>query len=135
MDEKHVVACFLKHGDKIPIFRRSNKVGTYSGKWAGVSGYLEKGVTAYEQAICEIEEETGLNSEDVDLLKEGIPLEVIDDKLDRKWVIHAFLFQIKEPGKIRLDWEHTDMKWIYPPDLSDYDTVPKLLQTWDTIAP
>ncbi len=133
MEERKVVTCFLEYEGKIPIFRRSEKVGTYQRKWAGVSGYIEKDKTPYEQALTEIEEETGLRKEDVELLKEGIPLEIVDYELSRKWIVHPYRFQVKEPKKIRIDWEHTGMKWINPEDIAEYETVPNLKETWEKV--
>ncbi len=126
LEEKHVVTCFLEHDHKILILRRSQKVGTYQGKWAGVSGYMETGDE--EQAFIEIVEETGLGREDVRLLKKGAPLEVIDRSLNRKWVIHPFLFHVETPQKIKIDWEHKEAKWIDARELSQYETVPGLAE-------
>jgi hypothetical protein len=122
--ERHVVTCFLKFGAKILLLRRSELVGSFRGKWAGVSGYMQ--TTADEQALIEIEEETSLCQEDLKLSKRGKPLEVHDDEAGVKWVIHPFLFQIKEPGKIKLDWEHKEIRWINPEDINAYETVPML---------
>lgn len=134
MEERHVVTCFLEHQGRIPIFRRSQMVGTYRGRWAGVSGYIEAGRTAYEQALQEIGEETGLGQDDIQLVKEGEPLEVIDEQLGRRWVVHPFRFRVTAPERMRIDWEHTEMKWIDPGDISRYETVPNLAQTWDRVA-
>ncbi|MFQ5925733.1 MAG: NUDIX domain-containing protein, partial [Dehalococcoidia bacterium] len=68
MEERHVVTCFLEHDNKIKLFRRSERVGVYRGRWAGVSGYVEEGNTPYQQALEEIEEETGLGEEDIQLV-------------------------------------------------------------------
>lgn len=38
----------------------------------------------------------------------------------------SLLFQIKDRGKIRIDWEHDELKWISPGELDDYQTVPML---------
>ena len=131
LEEKHVVTCFLEHSGKILILRRSQKVGTYQGSWAGVSGYMEK--TDMEQAFTEINEETGLDSNEIMLLVKGAPLEIVDESLNRKWVIHPFLFRVKAPDNIKLDWEHTEMKWIKPEELSDYKTVPGLKDALDRV--
>lgn len=56
MEERRVVTCFLEHDGKIPLLRRSQRVGTYRGRWAGVSGYIEEGNTPYAQALEEIRE-------------------------------------------------------------------------------
>jgi 8-oxo-dGTP pyrophosphatase MutT (NUDIX family) len=124
LPERHVVTCFLRFGAKILLLRRSELVGSFRGRWAGVSGYME--TTADEQALIEIEEETSLGREDLKLLKRGKLLEVSDEKVGVKWVVHPFLFQIKEPGKIKIDWEHTETRWIDPEDIDNYDTVPML---------
>jgi PncC family amidohydrolase len=124
IDEKHVVTCFLEHGGKILILRRSSKVGTYRRSWAGVSGYLE--TNDIDQAYTEISEETDLYKKDLKLMKKGEPLEVIDKDLNRKWIVHPFLFHVKAPDKVKIDWEHTEAKWIKPSELKKYETVPGL---------
>ena len=107
--------------------RRSEQVGTYRGRWAGVSGYIEK--TADEQALIEIEEETSLRREDLELIKQGKPLSIKDEKLGIKWVVHPYLFHIKDRDKIKIDWEHKEMKWIKAKDIDNYETVPMLKET------
>jgi PncC family amidohydrolase len=124
MDEKHVVTCFLENSRKILILRRSSKVGTYRRSWAGVSGYIE--TNDIDQAYSEISEETELYKKDLKLVKKGKPLEVIDKDLNRKWIVHPFLFHVKAPDKIKIDWEHTEAKWIKPSELKKFDTVPGL---------
>lgn len=124
LEEKHVVTCFLEHRGKILILRRSGRVSTYRRSWAGVSGYIE--TNADDQAFAEISEETELYRKDLKLMKKGKPLEVIDKDLNRKWIVHPFLFHVKEPEKIKTDWEHTEVKWIKPGELKKYDTVPEL---------
>ena len=43
-----------------------------------------------------------------------------------RWVVHSYLFRIKEPGKVKIDWEHSDKRWIKPEDMDSYQTVPML---------
>jgi len=124
LEEKHVVTCFLEHGRKILILRRSSRVGTYRRSWAGVSGYIE--TNDVDQAFTEISEETELYKKDLKLIKKGKPLEVIDKNLNRKWIVHPFLFHVRAPEKIKTDWEHTEVKWIKPGELKKYETVPGL---------
>ncbi|MCK4352190.1 NUDIX pyrophosphatase [candidate division WOR-3 bacterium] len=124
---KEVVTCFLEFGGKILILKRSEKVGTYQGKWAGVSGYVE--TTPDKQALKEIREETGLRKSDIKLIRKGKPFEILDERLKRKWIIHSYLFHINNPDKIRINWEHTESKWIFPRELSNYSTVPELKET------
>ena len=131
LQEKQVVTCFLESENEILILRRSEQVGSYQGRWAGVSGYIE--TTADEQALTEIEEETSLYREDLRLIKRGKPLPIKDEKLGVEWVVHPYLFHIKDPGKIKIDWEHKEMKWIEAKDIDNYETVPMLKETLERV--
>ena len=127
LQEKQVVTCFLESDGEILLLRRSEQVGSYQGRWAGVSGYIEK--TPDEQARVEIEEEASLYQEDLKLIKKGEPLVVEDEKLGVRWVVHPYLFHIKDRGKIKIDWEHKETRWIDPKDIDNYQTVPMLKET------
>ena len=131
LQEKQVVTCFLESEGEILLLRRSEQVGSYRGRWAGVSGYIE--TTADEQALVEIEEETSLGEEDLKLIKRGKPLPIEDEKLGVKWVVHPYLFHIKDRGKIKIDWEHKETRWIDPEDIGNYQTVPMLKETLDRV--
>ncbi len=130
----HVVTCFLMRTDtdqpRILIVRRSQRVGSYNTRWAGISGFVEAGVTPDEQAYTEIREETALQRDQVRMLKRGAVVEHEDAALGRHWFIHPFLFKVLIPGAISLDWEATEMRWIVPSELGDYETVPKLEEAY-----
>ncbi len=134
MEERDVVTCFLEYQGNISLLRRSQRVGTYKGRWAGVSGYIERGNTPYEQAVVEIREEVGLEKDDIELVKEGEPLEVTNEGLGRKWIVYPYRFRVIKPERVRIDWEHTELKWINPEDIIKYETVPKLAETWWRVA-
>ena len=128
LQERRVVTSFLESGGEILLLRRSERVGSYQGRWAGVSGYIEK--TADEQARVEIEEETGLHGrEDLELVRKSEPLVVEDKELGVRWVVHPYLFRINDRSKIKIDWEHKEARWIGPGDIDDYQTVPMLKET------
>jgi PncC family amidohydrolase len=124
LEVKNVVTCFIRNNDKILIVKRSNKVGTYQGFWSGISGYLEK--EPLSQAYTEIKEETFLDPDDIKLIRKGIPFELFDKKLNRKWIIHPFLFDTSSTEKIKIDWENIEKRWIEPAQIKDFDTVPGL---------
>ena len=134
----HVVTCFLRRTDteepRILIVQRSQRVGSYHGHWAGVSGFVEPGVSPEEQALTEIREETGLQREQVQMLRKGAVVEHIDAALGRHFYIHPFLFNVLTPNAIQTDWEAVAMRWIAPNELKDYETVPKLLEVYDSAA-
>ena len=129
MKELEVVTSFLRSRGKILILRRSSEVSTYQGKWAGVSGYIEMGDRPIIRALKEIEEEVGLDKHKVQLINEGEPLRVPDEKRGIMWIVHPFLFESKTES-IKVDWEHREFKWIDPSSLSDYETVPWLKETF-----
>jgi len=131
LPEKRVVTCFLESENKILILCRSEQVGSYQGRWAGVSGYVE--TTPDEQALTEIEEETSLCGEDIKLIRKGKPLPIKDERLGVKWVVHPYLFHIKDRSKIKIDWEHKEARWIETKDIDNYETVPKLKETLDRV--
>ncbi len=132
--QTHVVTSFLLRTDtaqpRILIVRRSQRVGSYNERWAGISGFVETGVTPDEQAFTEIREETGLQREQVRLLRRGAVVEDEDAAITRHWYVHPFLFEVLTPDAIRLDWEATEMRWIAPQELQNYETVPKLEEAY-----
>jgi 8-oxo-dGTP pyrophosphatase MutT (NUDIX family) len=127
LQERKVVTCFLESDGEILILRRSGQVSTYQERWAGVSGYIE--TSANEQALTEIEEEAGLSQEDFQLIKRGDPLTIKDEKLGVRWLVHPYLFHIKDRNKIKIDWEHKEVRWIKPQEIGNYQTVPMLPET------
>lgn len=131
LKERHVVTCFLESKGKILLLRRSQQVGSYQGKWAGVSGYVES--PPEEQALIEINEEVSLVSDDIQLLKTGEPVVIDDEELGTRWVVHPFLFHVTNPEKVKIDWEHREYKWINPVDIDKYDTVPGLKNTLERV--
>lgn len=138
MREANVVTCFLLRrspgGDELLLLRRSARVRTYRGRWAAVSGYLEA-ASPLEQAYREIAEEVGLARGEVRLLAEGEPLPVIDEAAGVRWTVHPFLFETLAPEKVRLDWEHDEARWLRPPELPAYDTVPGLAEALARVYP
>lgn len=132
----HVVTCFLQRNDgsepRILIVQRSQRVGSYHAHWAGISGFVEPGVTPDEQAYTEIREETSLQRDQVRMVKRGQVVEHIDEALGRHFYIHPFLFFVLAPERIQTDWEAVDMRWIDPSTLRDYETVPKLPEVYDS---
>lgn len=122
-----MVTCFLESDGEILLLRRSERVGSYQGRWAGVSGYIE--MTADEQAFIEIEEETSLSVEDLKLIRKGETLPVEDEQFGVRWLVHPYLFHIDNRDKIQIDWEHKEARWINPGDIDNYQTVPMLRET------
>ena len=127
--EIHAVTSFLQSENEILILLRSDRVSTYPGKWAGISGSIDDDKTADEQAIVEIEEETGLSRGQIELIRKGEPLLIDDEELGLRKVIHSYLFRVANRDEIKIDWEHKEIKWIKPEQIDDYEPLPKLKET------
>jgi predicted aconitase with swiveling domain/8-oxo-dGTP pyrophosphatase MutT (NUDIX family) len=119
VNEVNVVTCILRHSEKILMLKRSQKVSTNQGLWAGVSGYIEEGESPLQAANKEVSEETAIT--DSHLIKSGETLRVRSGS--RLWCIHPFLFESSSP-EVTIDWEHTDYRWINLNDIDDATTVP-----------
>ncbi len=123
----HVVTCVLEHNKKILVLKRSKKVRTYQGLWGGVAGYVEPKEDPYDTALKEIAEEVGLSGNDVSLIRRGDPLSFTDYDNNKRydWVVHPFLFHVADIDRIRLDWEHEELRWIDPKEVSTLSLVPR----------
>jgi len=90
----NIVTSFIKNDDRILILKRSDKVKSMKCLWAGVSGIIEKNdTTPLARAKTEILEETGINEEEIELLKanELIKIEAAQYK-NHEWNIFPFFF-------------------------------------------
>ena len=131
---REVVTSFLEHDGKVLLLRRSDRVSTYRGRWAGVSGSIDLGHTPEQQARVEILEETQLTDADVRLEAVGEPLSVDDLGSDRRWLVHPFRFTVPRIERIQTDWEHVETRWIEPATLKNFETVPRLIEVWQRVA-
>ena len=127
MYSTNIVTSFIKNDDKILILKRSDKVKSMKCLWAGVSGIIEKNdTTPLERAKIEIFEETGINENEIELLKSIGQLKIESAQYkNHEWNIFPFLFKAKNP-EIKLNWENSDFNWIEPNEIKNYETVPEL---------
>jgi ADP-ribose pyrophosphatase YjhB (NUDIX family) len=135
----HVVTAFLlwrdRGRDEVLLVRRSGRVRTYQGAWAGVSGYLEPGVTPLDQAYMELAEEVALPREAVELLRVGESLAVCDEGQALSWVVHPFLFALAQPDRVHTDWEAAEHRWVAPEEVARLATVPMLAEALACVYP
>ena len=126
MRSTKIVTSFIRNEGKLLILKRSEKVKTMKGLWAGVSGIIEKNETPLERAKIEIFEEVGMTEEEIELLKEAKQFRVSSPQYkNHEWEIFPFLFETKNPN-IKLNWENSDYKWIDVSELEKFETVPSL---------
>jgi 8-oxo-dGTP pyrophosphatase MutT (NUDIX family) len=126
MRSTKIVTSFIQENQKLLLLKRSNKVKTMKGLWAGVSGIIEKNEEPLARAKIEILEEIGIPEDKIILIKSAERLKVKSPQYDNhEWEIFSFLFEVKNP-KIRLNWENSEYVWIKKEELQNYNTVPSL---------
>ena len=135
----HVVTCFVlrtdAEGERVLLVRRSDRVRTYRGAWAAISGYLEAGVTPIDQAYTELREEASLGRDDVALVRQGEPIPVADAAAGLNWVVHPFLFRLLALDNVATDWEAAESRWVPPAEIGRLPTVPQLAEAFAAVAP
>ena len=126
MRSTKIVTSFIHYDQKLLILRRSNKVKTMKGLWAGISGIIEKNESPLTRAKIEIYEETGISEDKIRLIKKAAKLRIHSPQYENhEWEIFPFLFEVKTPD-IKLNWENSEYKWITIDELKNYNTVPSL---------
>ena len=126
MRSTKIVTSFIKDNEKLLILKRSNKVKSMKGLWAGISGIIERNEMPLKRAKIEIFEEVGVSEDRITLVKSAEEMRVDSPQYENhEWEIFPFLFEAKNP-LIKLNWENSDFKWINVEELENYDTVPSL---------
>ena len=121
-----IVTSFIQDEQKILILKRSDKVKTMKGLWAGISGIIEKDENPLTRAKIEIYEETGISEDKIKLIKSAEKLRINSPQYENhEWEIFPFLFEAKNP-EIKLNWENSEYLWIQINELKNYNSVPNL---------
>jgi len=121
-----VITVFVRYKDTILLLKRSDRVSTYKGKWNTVAGYLDEIRPVEEKVLEELREELGIGKEDILSIYLADSFEFNDSNIGKTWIVTPVLVELSKKPEIRLDWEHTDFKWILPEELKNFDTVPNL---------
>ncbi len=121
-----VLVIIVGYKGKILLLKRSDKVLVYRGKWNGVAGYIDELKPIREKLLEEVQEELGIIEDNISLINSGESYQFIDKAVNKTWVIFPFLVGLKDDPVIKLDWEHSEYKWIKPEELGKFDTVPNL---------
>ena len=119
--ERGVVSAFLWNRGRILFVRRSRRVGSFRGRWSGVSGYLEGSEEPLARARQEIAEETGIRR--ARLLGAGRPVWARHG--DLAFRVHPFLLEVASRA-VHLDWENVEARWLPPQSVDALNTVPRL---------
>jgi len=126
MRSTKIVTSFIRDNEKLLILKRSDKVKSMRGLWAGVSGIIEKNEEPLKRARIEIFEEVGITEDKITLVKSAEEMRINSPQYENhEWEIFPFLFEAEKPT-IKLNWENSEFKWINVEELENYETVPSL---------
>ena len=126
MRSTKIVTSFITSNEKFLLLKRSEKVKSMKGLWAGVSGIIEKNEEPLQRAKIEIFEELGIKEDQIKLLKTAELMRVVSPQYkNHEWEIFPFLFETNNP-EIKLNWENSEYKWIAANELNNYKIVPNL---------
>jgi len=126
MRSTKIVTSFIRNDDKLLILKRSDKVKSMKGLWAGISGIIENDEEPLKRAKIEIFEEVGITEDKITLIKTTEEMRINSPQYkNHEWEIFPFLFESKNPI-VKLNWENSEFRWITIDDLDEYETVPSL---------
>ena len=126
MRSTKIVTSFIRDNEKLLILKRSDKVKSMKGLWAGISGIIENDEEPLSRAKIEIFEEVGITEDKITLIKAIEEMRIHSPQYkNHEWEIFPFLFESENPT-IKLNWENSDFKWIDVQELENYETVPSL---------
>jgi len=126
MHSTKIVTSFIRDNEKLLILKRSDKVKSMKGLWAGISGIIEKNEEPLKRAKIEIFEEVGITEDVITLVSSAEKMKIDSPQYENhEWEIFPFLFEAKNPT-IKLNWENSEFKWINVEELENYETVPSL---------
>jgi 8-oxo-dGTP pyrophosphatase MutT (NUDIX family) len=126
MRSTRIVTSFIKDNDRFLFLKRSDKVKTMKGLWAGVSGIIEGDEEPLKRAKIEIFEELGITEDKIKFLKSSLEMKINSPQYENhEWEIFPFLFEVKNPI-IKLNWENSEYRWITKNEIKNYETVPSI---------
>lgn len=126
MRSTRIVTSFIKDNDRFLLLKRSDKVKTMKGLWAGVSGIIEGDEEPLKRAKIEIFEELGITEDKIKFLKSSLVMKINSPQYENhEWEIFPFLFEVKNPI-IKLNWENSEYRWITKNEIKNYETVPSI---------
>jgi 8-oxo-dGTP pyrophosphatase MutT (NUDIX family) len=126
MRSTRIVTSFIKDNDRFLFLKRSDKVKSMKGLWAGVSGIIEGDEEPLKRAKIEIFEELGITEDKIKFLKSSLEMKINSPQYENhEWEIFPFLFEVKNPI-IKLNWENSEYRWITKNEIKNYETVPSI---------
>lgn len=115
---REVVAVVVEWRGRIALFKRSQSVGHERGLWHCITGYLEPDVSPRQQALAELEEEAGLNPQDLAAFRPVGQL-LISDDAGNPWLVHTYT-AVTTRRRLTINDEHDAYRWTVPSKISRF---------------
>jgi len=126
MRSTKIVTAFIRDGRKFLILRRSSRVRSMRGLWAGVSGIIENDEEPLSRAKIEIFEELGITEDRITLVRTAKKMRITSPQYkNHEWEVFPFLFSARNP-EITLNWENSEYRWATAGEIARHKTVPSL---------
>ncbi|MGR9050553.1 NUDIX hydrolase [Halobacillus faecis] len=115
-----VAAVLIKRTDsgyKVLLLKRDTSV--LRDVWCYIGGGIEEGEKAWEAALREVKEETGIT--DLSLYSSNQFDQIYSPKENYIYIAPVFVGYVDESQKVNINYEHSDYKWV--PFKESMDTV------------
>ncbi len=90
--------------------------------WCYIGGGIEEGEKAWEAALREVKEETGIT--DLSLYSSNQFDQIYSPKENYIYIAPVFVGYVDESQKVNLNYEHTDYKWVSFKEAFDTVSIP-----------
>ena len=127
------IFCCVKYRDEILLLKRSDKVATYKNKWSCVTGYYDEPVPVIDKIMEELSEEIVLDENDILKIREYDSWIFRDPPNKTISIQFPVLVELITKPEVKLNWEHTDYKWVKKEEVNSYDTVLNVKSNLDII--
>jgi dihydroneopterin triphosphate diphosphatase len=118
-----VAAVLIKRTDsdyKVLLLKRDTSV--LRDVWCYIGGGIEEGEKAWEAALREVKEETGIT--DLSLYSSNQFDQIYSPKENYIYIAPVFVGYVDESQKVNLNYEHSDYKWVSFKEAFDTVSIP-----------
>lgn len=112
-----VVNTVVTYDGKIFCVKRSPDMRLYPNHWDWICGFLDDSKSIEEKAREELNEELGLQGDDIESLTRGNPWIDEAPQYEKTWLIVPVLAKVKR-DTFTLDWEASEGRWFEPGELT-----------------
>lgn len=134
MDKQQVVTAIVRSRSSVALLERPSDSPTYPGQHSFVSGKIEGDESPEAAAYREIEEEIGIPPSALETVREGSPLTVEAPEYETVFRVQPLLVETAT-RTVRTGPEVADISWVQPPAVLEYETVPRLFETYRRVGP